>query len=103
VLTPPQIDSRSDIDGCNNYVLTDLTLGHYYTGPNGSGNMLHGGDIITTSQIIYIYAEENGCSAETSFQVNVFEIHADVLEDITVCDSYVLPTLTAGNIYYYCS
>jgi gliding motility-associated-like protein len=100
VLTPPQIDSRSDIDGCNNYILTNLTLGHYYSGPNGTGNMLHGGDVITTSQIIYIYAEENGCSAETSFQVNVFEIHADVLEDITICDSYVLPTLTAGNIYY---
>jgi gliding motility-associated-like protein len=100
VLSPPQIDSRSDIDGCNNYVLTDLTLGHYYTGTNGTGTMLNGGDVITTSQIIYIYAEENGCSAETSFQVNVFEIQADVLEDITVCDSYVLPTLTSGNIYY---
>ena len=100
VLSPPKIDSRSDIDGCNNYVLTALELGNYFTGPNGSGTMLQGGDVITTSQIIYIYAEENGCAAETSFQINVFEIQADSLSDVQVCDSYILPTLTNGNLYY---
>lgn len=100
VLSPPQIDSRSDIDGCNNYVLTELALGNYFTGTNGTGTMLHGGDVITESQVIYIYAEENGCSAETSFQINVFEIHADSLEDVAICDSYILPELTLGNIYY---
>ncbi|RXR32962.1 T9SS type B sorting domain-containing protein [Flavobacterium piscinae] len=100
VLSPPKIDSRSDIDGCNNYVLTDLELGNYFTGPNGTGTMLQGGDVITNSQVIYIYAEENGCSAETSFQINVFEIQADSLEDVQVCDSYILPTLTSGNLYY---
>lgn len=100
ILSPPQIDSRSDIDGCNNYVLTDLELGNYFTGPNGTGTMLQGGDVITNSQVIYIYAEENGCSAETSFQINVFEIQADSLEDVQVCDSYILPTLTSGNLYY---
>lgn len=100
VLSPPKIDSRSDIDGCNNYVLTNLKLGNYYTGPNGTGTMLAGGSVITTSQMIYIYAEENGCSAETSFQINVFEIQADTLSDVQVCDSFVLPTLTPGNFYY---
>lgn len=100
VLSPPQIESRSDIDGCNNYVLTNLTLGHYYTGPNGTGTMLQGGDVITSSQLIYIYAEQNGCSAQTSFQINVFEIQADSSADIQVCDSYVLPALTSGNFYY---
>lgn len=100
VLSPPQIDSRSDIDGCNNYVLTDLELGNYFTGPNGTGTMMEGGTVITTSQMVYIYAEENGCSAETSFQINVFEIQADSLSDVQVCDSYTLPTLSAGNLYY---
>ena len=100
VLSPPQIDSRSDIDGCNSYVLTALALGNYYTGPNGTGTMLQGGDVITTSQIVYIYAEENGCKAETSFQINVFEIHADTLADVAVCNSFILPELTTGNIYY---
>lgn len=100
VLSPPQIDSRSDIDGCNNYVLTNLALGNYFTGPLGTGTMLQGGHVITSSQMVYIYAEENGCVAETSFQINVFEIQADSLADISVCDSYILPELTAGNIYY---
>jgi gliding motility-associated-like protein len=62
--------------------------------------MLEGGHVITTSQVIYIYAEQNGCTAETSFQINVFEIQADSLADVQVCDSFTLPTLTPGNLYY---
>lgn len=100
VLTPPVIDSRSDIDGCNSYILTNLNNGNYFTGPNGTGTQLNGGHVITSSQVIYIYREENGCSNETSFQVNVFEIQADSLPNVVVCDSYILPELTDGNIYY---
>lgn len=100
VLSKPNIDSRSDIDGCNSYVLTPLAIGNYFTGPNGTGTPLFGGDVITTSQRIYIYAVENGCAAETSFQVNVFDIQADSLPNVAVCDSYVLPQLTPGNQYY---
>lgn len=100
VLTPPVIDSRSDIDGCNSYILTDLVNGNYFTGPNGTGTQLNGGHVITSSQVIYIYREVDGCSNETSFQVNVFEIQADSLPNVVVCDNYILPTLTPGNEYY---
>ncbi|MDP2162230.1 MAG: T9SS type B sorting domain-containing protein, partial [Flavobacterium sp.] len=96
----PEIDARGDIDGCNSYVLTDLELGNYYTGPNGTGQQLNGGHVITESQVIYVYATGNGCSSETSFQVNVFDIEADSSDDIVVCDSYVLPTLSENNLYY---
>jgi gliding motility-associated-like protein len=96
----PEIDSRGDIDGCNTYVLTDLVLGNYFTGPNGTGQQLNGGHVITESQVIYIYATGNGCSSETSFQVNVFDIEADSSEDIVVCDSYVLPALSENNFYF---
>jgi gliding motility-associated-like protein len=96
----PKIDARGDIDGCNSYVLTNLTLGNYYTGPNGTGQQLNGGHVITESQLIYIYATGNGCFSETSFQVNVFDIQADSSDDIIVCDSYVLPNLSGNNLYY---
>jgi gliding motility-associated-like protein len=99
----PAIDSRSDIDICDQYVLTVLTVGNYYTGPNGTGTMLQPGTVITTSQKIYIYAISNStppCSAENSFQINIFSVTADAPANVVACDSYTLPPLSANNKYY---
>lgn len=99
----PKIDSRSDIDICDQYVLTELNVGNYYTGPNGTGNMINAGTAITASQLIYIYATTNttpACSVENSFKINVFSANADILSNITACDSYTLPNLTTYNHYY---
>ncbi len=99
----PAIASRSDIDICDQYVLTPLTVGDYYTGPNGSGTQIAANTVITTSQRIYIYAISNTtppCSAQNSFQINIFSTTADSLPNISACDSYTLPTLTANNKYY---
>ncbi|RZJ33082.1 MAG: adhesin, partial [Flavobacterium sp.] len=87
----PAIDSRSDIDICNSYTLTALSAGNYYTGPNGTGTMLAAGTVINTSQRIYIYAAgtgTTGCSAQNSFDINIFSIEADQPANVTVCDSY---------------
>ncbi|NHM06359.1 T9SS type B sorting domain-containing protein [Flavobacterium sp. CYK-4] len=98
----PVIDSRSDIDICNSYTLTNLSVGNYYTGPNGTGTMLPGGTVITTSQRIYIYAVATTapfCTNENSFYISVFSIEADAPSNVTACDRYVLPALTVGNYY----
>lgn len=102
-ITPlPAIDSRSDIDICNSYTLTPLAAGAYFTQPGGMGTQLNAGDVITTTQKIYIYAISTGsppCVAENSFDVNIFSIEADQPTNVTTCDSYVLPALTIGNYY----
>lgn len=103
ILGLPQIDSRSDIDICDQYVLTALTLGDYYTGPNGTGTMLTAGTVITSSQLIYIYAISTGtpaCSSQNTFQINIFSTQADSLPSATACDTFTLPTLTPNNRYY---
>jgi gliding motility-associated-like protein len=99
----PAIDSRSDIDICDQYVLTPLAVGQYFTGPNGTGTIIPDNTVITTSQRIYIYAVTNTlppCSAENSFQINVFSTTADSSQNIVACDTYTLPTLTTNNKYY---
>ena len=101
--TLPNIDSRSDIDICDQYVLTPLNVGNYYTGPNGTGTLLPGSSVITSSQKIYIYAISNttpSCSIENSFQINIFSTSSDVLPNITACDNYTLPSLTLNNKFY---
>lgn len=96
----PVIDSRATIDACHSYTLTNLAQGHYYTGPNGTGTMLNGGTVVTDSQLVYIYANNNGCSAETSFQINIFKIVAYQPQNVMVCDGYALPTLPGNNKYF---
>jgi len=97
----PIIDSRAEIDACNSYTLTNLAQGNYFTGPNGTGTMMNGGQVLSDSQLIYIYAISNdGCTAETSFQVNIFIITATQNQNVSVCDSYVLPSLPINNKYY---
>lgn len=98
----PVIDSRSDIDICNSYTLTNLAVGNYFTGPNGTGTMLPGGTVITTSQRIYIYAISAAapyCTNENSFNITVFSITADAPANVVACDQYILPALTVGNYY----
>lgn len=99
---PPAIDSRSDIDVCNFYVLTQLTDGNYYTGPNGTGQMLAAGTLITESATIYIYAETPtvpACWSQNSFDIFIFSVEADAPTDVVACDSYVLPELQIGNYF----
>ena len=62
----------SDVEECGKYTLPELNAGNaYYTGPNGTGTPLQPGSDVTTSQLIYIYATNNGCSAQSDFQVTI--------------------------------
>lgn len=96
----PVISVRADVEQCNSYTLTNLSKGNYYTQPNGGGSQLTGGTVITSTQTIYIYAELNGCTNQTSFTVTIHPIQAQQLSNVTVCDSYILPTLTGTNRYF---
>ena len=99
----PSIDSRSDIDICDQYVLTPLTVGDYYTGPNATGTLLAPNTVITSSQLIYIYAISNttpACSIQNTFQINIFSTSADSLPNVSACDGYTLPVLTTNNHFY---
>lgn len=85
---------------CNSYTLPTLAIGNYYTGTNGTGNLLNTGDILTSSQTIYVYAQTNttpNCTVEMSFSVTIFNV--DINPNITICEGYTLPALTVGNYY----
>ncbi|MFL0352119.1 T9SS type B sorting domain-containing protein [Xanthomarina sp. GH4-25] len=72
--TTPVVDNPADVTICNEYALPALTNGTYYTGAGGTGTVLNAGDLITTSQTIYVYAETGttpNCSDENSFVVTI--------------------------------
>ena len=98
----PPIDNFTDIFVCEPYVLPALSVGAYYTQPNAQGTELNAGDVISTTQTIYIYGEYSDlttCASENVFTVNVLGIIVDQLQDVNVCDNYTLPTLTVGDYY----
>ncbi|GGB83479.1 hypothetical protein GCM10007424_24360 [Flavobacterium suaedae] len=108
----PNIAPQSDVTECDSYTLPALSAGlSYYTdvdGPNGAGTMLNAGDEITTTQTIYVYGENIAstdasfvCFSEESFEVTIIDSPvAQVLPDVTECDSYELPALDPDNNYY---
>ena len=70
----PVADLLDNVTECDTYVLPALSdNNNYYTGPDGTGDMLAVGDEITTDQTIYIYAQVEGleCTDETSFIVDI--------------------------------
>ncbi|GMN07104.1 hypothetical protein MTsPCn5_24930 [Croceitalea sp. MTPC5] len=90
-----------DVEVCESYTLPTLEASNqYFTAPNGGGMLLNAGDMITTTQLVYIYTD-GVCSDESSFMVEVLgNPTADVFEDITACNNYVLPLLSEENNYY---
>ncbi|WP_347418961.1 choice-of-anchor L domain-containing protein [Mesonia sp.] len=99
----PQLENFTDVYACNTYELPTPAQGNFYTETLGTGEMLNGGDIITETQLIYIYIDagpDSPCFQEKAFTVNI--IDADIegdYDDVTVCDEYILPVLDEGNYY----
>ena len=75
VSTTPAVDSIADQTVCAEYILPTLTNGNYFTGTDGSGTALNAGDVISSSQTIYIYNEigttPNICFSESNFDIEI--------------------------------
>lgn len=85
---------------CDSYTLPTLTVGNYFTGTGGTGTLLNAGDVVTSTQLIYVYAVDGNCTDEDSFTVTINSTVADNPNDVFACDSYTLPALSNGNAYY---
>ena len=73
IIPTPIVDILTDEVACDSFQLAGLTNGDYFTGTNGSGTPLTVGDWISTTQDIYVYAEDVSmtCSAEDTFNVSI--------------------------------
>ncbi|RWW92113.1 hypothetical protein EPI11_17060, partial [Flavobacterium cerinum] len=107
VVTPsPQVVVPADGFACSNvgYTLPVITVGNYFTAPNGGGTQLAAGDILYTSQTVYVYTQSgvapNICSNEGSFEVTIYDKPiVDKPANVQVCGSFVLEPLNVGSYY----
>jgi gliding motility-associated-like protein len=104
IVPNPEVVTPGDQSVCDSYTLPELAAGNYYTESGAVGTMLNAGDAITSTQTIYVYVESGttpNCTGEDTFVVTVIPTpEADAPENVTACDSYVLPALSANNNYY---
>ncbi|MGV9002953.1 T9SS type B sorting domain-containing protein, partial [Flavobacterium sp.] len=93
------VDVIDDFGTCAGYNLLPLTVGSYYTGPNGTGTMLNAGDPILVTTTLYIYATNGTCSDESMFTITIGGLTVTAPESASFCNSYELQTPTLGNYY----
>ncbi len=101
----PTPDDPADVTECDSYTLPALSAdNYYYTGSGKTGDMKSAGDAITASTKLYVYKETGttpNCWAENSFDITInYTPTPDDPADVTECDSYTLPALSADNYYY---
>ncbi|WP_166387445.1 choice-of-anchor L domain-containing protein [Polaribacter sp. 11A2H] len=95
ILPSPPVDVLDPIITCDSVTLESLTNGNYYTGPDGTGEQLNVGDIISETQLVYIYNKDliTGCENESMLDITIIK-----KEDIEECESYTIPD-TIGKYY----
>ncbi|MBF4493622.1 T9SS type B sorting domain-containing protein [Flavobacterium sp. MR2016-29] len=96
----PLVDMPSNRLECKSYILPPLINGNYFTGTNGGGNSLKAGDIITSTQTIYVYSVGTECNNEHSFIVEIRKLPpVDSFTDVVTCADFKLPVLKNGQYY----
>ena len=91
---------------CGSYRVPSILQGSFYTasaGPNGDGELLRAGTVITKDQTIYLYAEIDGDVCEYSYELKIAPIpEVDGLNDVFRCvddEVYLLPAIQNGQYF----
>ncbi len=99
----PKVEKFVPVYSCSTYELPELKSGaRYYTESLTRGQELKPGDIIDSTQTIYIYnnyPDLAGCYNETTFEINILGVDVGEFENVKACDNYVLPDLTTGGYF----
>jgi gliding motility-associated-like protein len=93
----PILASVSNVTACDSYTLPALTVGNYYSQPNGVSPLTN--LTLTTSQNVYVYAANTtmpSCASEAMFNVSISDSPAFSIEGNCEGGAYVLTTIPAN-------
>ncbi len=103
ILPLPVADAPTNLVACDSIALPALSVGNYFTQSGAMGTALFAGDFITSTQQVFVYAESGSvpCMDENNFTITINASPiADAPVDVSACDTYTLPALSAGNNYF---
>jgi len=109
IYTTPVVAPLTPVVQCDSYTLPTLIAPatKYFTAVNGGGTEKFVGDVITTSQTIYVYAESGTIGTQLCIDDEPLVITINntpiipALTPVFACDSYILPALTAPATKYF--
>ncbi|MES2484531.1 MAG: hypothetical protein V4581_01085, partial [Bacteroidota bacterium] len=89
VYEKPVVSTPAEVFACETYTLPGLTVGQYYTQPNGGGTVVASNTILTDSTVLYVYAQTGTvntiiCSDEHILNINID--HAPVVGTATALE-----------------
>ncbi|WP_396153732.1 choice-of-anchor L domain-containing protein [Flavobacterium sp.] len=91
------------INRCASFTLPAITFGGYYTAPLGGGLPIDPNVPITTSQVVYFYANTTllpNCSDNLNYNIIINPRPlVDVITSRVYCGEFILPVLTNGSYY----
>lgn len=97
-----EVDAPDNVITCESYTLPPLNVGDYFTEPDGGGTQLNAGDVITSTQTLYVYGENGDrfiCSDENEFSITIFEIPPlPDLPNLEGCESVDLPVIDIPGV-----
>jgi gliding motility-associated-like protein len=99
----PVLNDVPDESVCDSYILPAIsgnnlgTDASFWTGSNATGSQLTAGQLISSTQTIYIYTSANNCTDEESFLITVTPtpLAPSVGPDLTYCSTWEIAPLTA--------
>lgn len=102
IIDAPILPAFQNVYDCASYTLPPLSNGKYYDQPDGKGNEIAAGTVITSTKTIYVYAEivsgSYTCPDSKSFRV-IIDSTVTLPSPIIACESAILPILPVGNYY----
>lgn len=94
------LPALSNVTVCTSYTLPDLTVGEYRDQPNGGGNVIADGTVITTTQTVYVWVPGQACTGTRSFTITVQQTPLPVFNNVAACNQYELPAVAHPGNYY---
>ncbi|ESU29831.1 hypothetical protein FLJC2902T_03090 [Flavobacterium limnosediminis JC2902] len=88
---------------CGSYTLPPIPFGNYYTAPMGGGSIVNPNIPITTSQVVYYYANTTtlpNCTNNLNYNITIHPLPlVDTVASGTHCGEFIFPNLTNGSYY----
>lgn len=92
------------INQCGGYTLPVIAFGGYFTAPFGGGSPIDPNVPITSSQVVYYYANTStlpNCTNNLNYNITIYPLPTmDSDPSGVYCGQYILPALTNGGDYY---
>lgn len=76
----PSLNFIENVSSCDWFILDEPSVGNYFTEPFGGGSLLLAGDTINSTSTLFVFAENDYCMNDSSFNIAIFSSPSPAFE-----------------------